>query len=72
MVRFVGARFSGGEVDFGAVFSGGEVSFALAEFSGGRVGFSGARFSGGTVTSAALATGHAHPNSPGQARRPQA
>src|SRR5215472_927712 len=40
MVRFVGAKFSGGDVSFArAKFSGGDVTFARASFSGGTVSF---------------------------------
>ena len=56
-----------------AAFSGGKVYFGGAEFSGGTVSFRGAVFSGGTVDfSRRSATGHSHPHSPGQTRRPQA
>jgi len=48
--NFVGANFSGGEVNFiGAEFSSGDVHFVNTKFSGGVVTFSYAKFSGSEV-----------------------
>jgi hypothetical protein len=44
-VSFLGAEFSGGEIDFGATtFSGSEVDFGGARFSSGLVHFGAADF----------------------------
>jgi uncharacterized protein YjbI with pentapeptide repeats len=58
IVKFTGAKFSGGEVSFTeARFSGGEVSFTGAEFSGGEIRFGAARFYEGVSFSNAVFSG---------------
>jgi hypothetical protein len=76
-VGFDEAEFSDGTIL--ATSSGATVAFTGASFSGGTVAFTGGtsrlsparRSSVELSTSAAPATGHSHPNSRGQARRPQ-